>query len=455
MLRILIVFAIVSETCGLRAGAQTAPETLPRPLKAGDAVKYALAHNPQILALRAVVAQDESLYAHAHANEYPAIAGTLQNVLERQQNALGSFYQYGLTPSSKFSENTAQIGATWNITTGGSSQVNAQEAKRLVEAARADLQRAEQQLAGKVATDFYDLAARFDRVLTARADRSYQDALLASAQALQSAGRIAAVDALRAQVDVLRSQARLVSAQAEADNAVEALARTIGAPASTTFAVPEQIPEPSLPAIPLQTLIARARAQRFDVVAARATLAGASLKNTAIDTDLYPAVQVNGAFGNQYSPTEGPLVPGGGNPGFWQFGVSETFSLPLIEYGARRAAHAAARAQIDSANAVLSAAEDSVEFDVRSAFRNALTAATNLQTAKQAVKLGLESARIAQLQYRTGLISYTDAAGAEQSSLTASQELTSARVFYISSVIRLRVALGDQDPLAIAMVTPQ
>lgn len=447
-LRLFIVLALVSETCGSQAGAQ------PQPLSAREAVRYALAHNPHVLALRAVVAQDESLYAHAHAVEFPAIGGTLQNILQRSQNALGNFYQYGVTPSNKFSENTAQIGATWNLTPGGSAQITAQQAKRLVDAARGDLQRAEQQLAGTVTTSFYDLTARFDRVQTAKADRSYQDALLAAAQALENAGRIAAVDAMRAQVDVLRSQTRLVSAQADAANAVEALAQTIGAPAGTTFAVPAEVPEPALPPGTIDALVARARAQRTDIAAARATLANASLANAAIDTDRYPVVQFTGAFGNQYSPTQGPIVPGGGNPGFWLIGVTETFNLPLIEYGARRAAHAAARAQIDSATAALSAAEDAVEFDVRSALRNAQTAATNLQTAKEAAGLGRESARIAQVQYRSGLISYTDAAAAEQSALTASQELTSARVAYISAVIRLLVALGVEDPLAIAAVTP-
>lgn len=454
MLRLLVALAVMSGTCGLRASAQQASQAPQRPLSAGDAVRYALTHNPHILALRAVAAQDESLYAHAHAAEFPAIGGTLQNTLERSQNALGGFYQYGLTPSSKFSENTAQIGATWSLATGGSAQINAQGAKRLVEAARADLQRSEQQLAGTVATGFYDLAARFDRVLTAKADRGYQDALLAAAQALQSAGRIAAVDALRAQVDALRSQARLVSAQAEAANAVEALAQMIGAPASTTFAVPQGVPEPALPEASVDALVARARAQRSDIAAARATLANASLVNAAIDTDRYPVLQFNSAFGNQYSPTQGPIVPGGGNPGFWLVGVSETFTWPLIEYGARHAAHAAAQAQIDSANAALSAAEDAVEFDVRSALRNAQTASTNLQTAKEAARLGRESVRIAQVQYRSGLISYTDAAAAEQSALSASQELTSARVAYVSAVIRLRVALGDVDPSAIAVVAP-
>ena len=66
--------------------------------------------------------------------------------------------------------------------------------------------------------------------------------------------------------------------------------------------------------------------------------------------------------------------------------------------------------------------------------RGAQTAFENLQTSKQAANLGVESSRIAQLQYRNGLISLTDATAA-------------ARANYVSAVVRLRVAVGTDDPL--------
>jgi multidrug efflux system outer membrane protein len=439
--------------CG-GAGAQSAPAPAPQaPLDAPGVVSYALEHSPQILALRAVVAADESVYAHAHAAELPAIAGTLQTTLEKSENAAGIYSQYGVNPASQFSQNTAQIGASWNLPAGGAAQITAQEAKRALEAERNDLRRAEQQLAGTVAAAFYDLAARQETVRVAAGDLDYQKALLDAARSLEHAGRIAPVDTLRAQVNALRGQGRLVTAQADAANAEEALAQSIGAPATTAFAVPAAVPEPPLPAQPIEALIGIASTHRSDVLAARATLANATLANGLIDTDRYPQIQLTGAFGNSYSPTQGPIVPGGGNPGFWQFGVTSSLTLPLIEYGARRAAHAAAQAQITAAGAALSSVEYAVEYDIRRALRNAQTAAANLQTAKEAADLGRESVRIAQLQYRSGLISYTDASAAEQSAVEAAQELTAARVAYITAVIRLRVAVGADDPVAIVRDT--
>ena len=59
----------------------------------------------------------------------------------------------------------------------------------------------------------------------------------------------------------------------------------------------------------------------------------------------------------------------------------------------------------------------------------------------------MESSRIAQLQYRNGLISLTDATAAEQSALQAGTDLITARANYVSAVVRLRVAVGTDDPL--------
>jgi outer membrane protein TolC len=178
---------------------------------------------------------------------------------------------------------------------------------------------------------------------------------------------------------------------------------------------------------------------------ARAELAYARLADAGIDTDRFPQIQVTAAFGNQYSPTTGSIVPGGGNPGFWQIGASETFTLPLIEYGTRRASHAAAHAKIDAAEAALSSAENAVDVEIRQAFRAAQTAGTNLQTSREADALGRESARIARLQYAHGLISLTDATAAEQSALQAATDLVSARVAYAAAIVNLEVAIGAGD----------
>ena len=425
------------------------------PLGLRGAVAYALDHNSAIAQRRATVAQDNATLVRLRAAELPSITGTLQNQLLRSENASGGAYaQFGLSPANEFSQNTAQIASAWNIFTGSSAQIQAQEAKRTLEGAQLDLLRAEQQLAADITTSFYNLAGQHETVRLDEGDRTYQGELLDAARAQERDGRIAQVDVLRAQVNTLRSDVALATARNNEADAREALAQQIGASPDTTFTIDEAIPEPPLPTTPLGAMVAVARDHRSDVLSARAAVAYARLTNANIDTDLLPQVQLTAAFGNEYSPTTvaySPIsgLPSGvrGSPGFWQIGSTATFSVPILDYGTRSAAHHSARALIDANQQTLVVVENGVEVDVRSALRGAQTSYTNLQTSKQAANLGLESSRIAQLQYRNGLISLTDATSAEQSALQAGDDLITARANYVSAVVRLRVAIGADDPL--------
>ena len=458
-MRVLLGAAVVAAAVFVRAPAHAAAAPA-APLDLRGAVRYALEHDPTVLARRATLAQDEATYAKNHAAEFPSLAGTLQNQVSKQNGAYGgTFSQAGLTQTPVFSQNTAQIASSFTLYNGSASQIAAQSSLRTVEAARWDSRRAEQQLASDVATAWYNAVQQRDAVTLAVGDLQYQQELIAAARAQERVGRIAGVDVLRAQVNELRSEANLTSARAAALDAQESLAQRIGAPPDTPFALPKLLPEPPLPARPVDTLVAAAVATRADVTSARAQVAVARLAGAAIDTDLRPQIALNGALGHQETPTTQELVNVNGiptrtglvrsGPGFWLIGASETFTLPFIQYGARRASHAAARAQLASAEAALSSTLGAVEVDVRQSLRAAQTARANLTTAVEADKAGSESARIAQLQYRNGLISLTDATSAQRDALQAASDLVAAHVSYLDALVKLRVAVGTADPLAI------
>jgi outer membrane protein len=429
------------------------------PLDLRAAVAYALDHNTNIASRRATLENDEAQYARDHANEYPPVTGLLQNQITRQSNAAaGSLAQYGLAPAPVFSQNTAQLGSQWTIYNGSNNQILAQRAKRQVETDRGDLLRARQQLAQDVSNAYYTVSVRRETVRLDEADETYQSQLLSVARDNERVGRSAGVDVLRAEVNALRAQAARATAQSDEAAARESLAQTIGAPPEQAFAFDDVLPEPALVTTPLTALILTAQSNRSDITAAVAAVANARLSDSIIDTDRFPTLQVNGAFGNQFSPTQtaainpltGQALPlARGNPGFWSIGATETLQIGLIDYGSRHAQHRAAHAAITSAQTALDNTRYAVETDVRQALRGAQTASANLATNKEASTLGAESARIAQLQYKNGLISLTDATQAERDNLSAQNDLVNARVNYIDAIVRLRVAIGTDDPLAI------
>ena len=453
-----------------------------RPIIALDGygtVAYALRHAPSLLAQEATVTNLDLTYTKDRAAEFPTLTAQLQNQIQKNANTNGSLAQFGLSPASNFSQNTAQLEASYNIYNGG-QQLVTQEAKRQVESAKYELQRLEEQLAITVTNNFYALAALHETVVVDENDLTYERALLSDARASEHVGRVAGVDVLRAQVAVTRAQSGLIQARVNERNARDSLAVQLGAPYGTFFAVPEAIPEPKTPTIAIELLDRIAKLNRPEVLEAKATLQSARLADASVDNDLRPVVTLGGAFGSQVSPTslvqeqqqidaqnaanlasyqtQQQLYPNAiiappvtippvdrNRPGFWQFSISSTFQAPLYDWGQRAAAHHAAKAQIESSVASLYNAYDFVRSDVATAQRNLEAADAQLQLAKASEALGTESARIAQLQYKNGLISFTDATQTEQTALASQNDLVSARATYVTALVRLRVSLAPPD----------
>ncbi len=172
-----------------------------------------------------------------HGAEFPQIAGNLQNQSEKSANYQGTSAQFGVTPLSQFSQNTAQITGQWTLYNGSLNQVLAQEDRRQVESARSDLLRNEDEVAADVAAAFYDLAVKRQTVTLDVANLAYQRDLVEAARANERVGKEAGVDVLRAEVAATRAEASLVTARADDANSSEALASRIGAPLDVGFAI--------------------------------------------------------------------------------------------------------------------------------------------------------------------------------------------------------------------------
>lgn len=440
-----------------------------------ETVRFAMSHNAAIAQRQAAVAQAEATYTRQRAAEYPSVVGSLQNVLEKQNNFGGTLAQYGVTPIPNFSQNTAQIGSQWTLYNGSYNQIVTQEDRRKVEQARADLRDSQSQTTQRIVAMFFAIANRRNLYGLAQANLIYQQALLDVAQANERAGMVAGVDVLRAQVGLQETQIALLSTQSDEASATESLAAEIGASIDTTFAMPAVLPAPPLPAGTLSALVALAQRSRPDVAAAAAQVAVAKLSGATIDTDLLPQVSVYAAFGNQTSPTgfvdeqqqlsllnqECARYPNQiqcigypfanvvrGMPGFWDIGATSTFSLPIIDYGTRAAAHRSANDELRAAELALVAAQTSAQADVVESLRAAQTARATMSYHRKAVDLGTEAARIAKLQYSNGLISLTDTKAAQQTSLQTQADLFDAQIAYINAVVRLRSALGTFDPIS-------
>ncbi len=476
-----LALAVAIAGAVLAAPASVSASTAPgAPLTLSDAVHYALAHDPTVQQNAAAVAQAIEALAKQKMQTFPTVSGQLQNTLSKSNPTYsGSFAQIGITPQTNFSQNTAQVSSQLNVNAGGLSVIQLAESKAQLDQAKATLQRSQDRLASTVTAAFYGISQKNAIVAIDQSDLSYQRILALNAQAKERAGVAAGVDVLRAQVAAEKSASTLTADQAAVEDAKESLAHAIGAPLETLFAIPASVPQPALPQGSVETLISIAQNARPDIRSAQLALRNAQLVRKGFDRELFPNVQLSGAFGNQFSPTGAvydqsiidsdfaqnnaaliaqnlPPLPASdkptvtrGAPGFWNIQATTTFTLPFVDYGARKAERNQDDAALTSANAALDNAKSQAELDVRQSYRAAQTALAQLKYAQDESRLGVEAARIAQLQYQNGIIALSDVSQAEQTSIAAQSDLINARVAYVEAVVNLRVALGTFDPQSI------
>lgn len=431
--------------------ASAAPMTLP------DAVTYALAHSPVVAQKYAAVATAAHSLAQARGNAFPTINGQLSNYMSKSSNFQGVYGIIGGSQQNIYSQNTAQIGTTYTLTTGGLSFLQLTAARANDAQAREDLANTENQVASTVTNAYYDVVQKRAIVSVDEADLSYQNVLAGVAKAKERAGVVAGVDVLKAEVAQNKSASTLVAARADVDNAREALAQAIGSPLDQHFVFPNAITQPPMPKQAVAQLERIALASRPDVKAANESLIAAQTTRKTWARELFPNVQLGASFGNQYSPTSfsgaycNPANPSQctviprGSPGFWSLSAQTTFTLPFVDYNQRHAERVSDDAQVQSAKLLLDQARTQVEVDVRQTYRAAQTALAQLAYAQQEAKLGRESARVATLQYQRGISTLADVIQTQQQSVIAQSDLVNARVAYIDAIVKLRVSLGIYD----------
>ncbi|MHB8230535.1 MAG: TolC family protein, partial [Vulcanimicrobiaceae bacterium] len=101
--------------------------------------------------------------------------------------------------------------------------------------------------------------------------------------------------------------------------------------------------------------------------------------------------------------------------------------------------------QVAAAQVALDSAKSQVALDVRQDYRQAQTALAQIRYAREEARYGVESARIAKLQYQSGIVALTSVLEAEQTARSAQIDLFNARVGYVDAIVKLRVALGIYD----------
>ena len=384
-------------------------------------------------AAHAIVAQDRAqlfptlaLDAQASVSGSGAKSGTLTGT--------GS----GSTIRSGGTSRTFQVGgdASWAPDLWGKIRRTIEAAGASAQASAADVANARLTAQATLAIDYFQLRQTdADKAMLQETVTSYERSLTVT-QNKYNAGVAARSDVLTAQTQLTNAKASLVDldrARTQDEHAIAVL--TGQAPADLSIApIADWTPGP--PTTP--TLVPSAILQRRpDVASAERAAKAANAQVGVAVSAYYPTLNLTGSGGVQSSAIQTLF---NASSTFWSLGASA--SETILDFGARKAAVAQAKANYDQAVAQYRQA-------VLTAFQNvedALAAARVLQDEQalraEAAAQATQNADITLNEYKAGTIDYTAVAAAQATALSARQSLIDIQASRMTSAVDLIQALG-------------
>jgi outer membrane protein len=408
----------------------------------------------------------EELYqaAHAYDSAYLAARSSLDAAQYRLDQRKGlRLPSVGLdvstgrsisnTPNaSTQTANTTSAGATVSGTQtlfNRANDVVIDQAQKLVDVSRSDLDAAEQDLILRVSQAYFDVLAAQDNLATARASLTAISEQVASAKRNFEVGTATITDTREAQARY--DLARFQQIQAENDLLTKRilLDQTVGRAnvMPRPLSIPVIVP-PVTPADP-EEWVQRADAEHPAIRKARLGLEIAKLDTAGAKAGNLPTVTLNGSYGRGHADTRGSVQPGVG----FGYGtqstsgqVSVNLNLPLFTGFQIQNRIKETLVLEDKSQNDLETARRSVAQATRTLYYGVGSGAAQvnaLEAAESSSKLALEAT---ELGFKVGVRVNIDVLNAQAQLYTTQAQLAKARYDLIMSGLRLRQASGRLTP---------
>jgi len=330
---------------------------------------------------------------------------------------------------------TTTLGATWEPDLFGRISSGVGQQKALTEASLGDLNNAILAAQGELALNYVQLRGLDAGKAILDATIASYDKNLTITTNRYNAGVVAKVDVLQAQTQLISARATATDLDRQRAILEHAIAVLVGENPST-FALastPWNRAVPQVPGIVPAALLER----RPDVAAAERRVAAA---NQAIGIEraaFFPTIDLSGNLGTSVSSLSKVLDV---STSVWSLGLRG--ALTLLDFGARRARVAEARASYEQAVAqyrqtVLTAFQD-VEDGLAA---NRVLAAVGQQRT-EAATAAIQVERLTQNQYLAGQIAYSDVIVAQATAFAARRDDVQAMVDRQTAAISLIQAIG-------------
>ena len=395
-------------------------------------------NNQNVAAAAAAYDQARALVREARASLFPTVD------LSAGANRAGSFgsgtttiiggntVTTGANGSRRYS---VSLGATWEPDLWGRIRNTISQQRALAEASEADLANATLSAQGELAADYLQLRGiEHQKAILDATVSAYARALQITTNRYNQ-GVVARVDVLQAQTQLESARANAADLERQRAAFEHAIAVLVGENPSS-FSLPAASWSPTVPDVPgivPSVLLER----RPDIAAAERRVAAANANIGVQRSAFFPTLGLSGDLGTQSSRL-GSLFTAASS--IWSLGL--TAAETLLDFGARSARVAQARAQYDQAVAnyrqtVLTAFQQTED---ELAAARVLAYVANQRTSAAAAANRVEA--LTQNQYLAGQIAYSDVIVAQTTALSARQTEASALVDRQLAAVSLIQAIG-------------
>lgn len=263
-----------------------------------------------------------------------------------------------------------------------------------LQAARADLDVARDQVSEQVARA-YLASLREDAALeTARANVELSQALLRLAQSQKDAGTGTGIEVTRAQVQLANDQQRLTVAENNRRRALLQLMRAMGIDLNMDVELTDKLAYAPVDVGAVEALLDAARKARSDLKAQQQHEQNARINYSAVEAERLPSIAAFGDYG-----TIGSEIVGA-HP---THTIGVQLKVPLFDGGRRASRRQESLAQIRQEEIRTRDLGLQVELDVRLALDSLRSAESQVQTAREGLTLAQSELEQAQRRYQAGV----------------------------------------------------
>jgi outer membrane protein len=418
-----------AEEKGKQTPTQPAPVDLSQPLTLDRAVKIALENQQTLGIARSQLESARARQTSARAQYFPSIAPTFE--YSNQLTTIGG-------TTGTFDTKVAQIGLRQMIFDMGKREENVKASRAQVQASQFNIANTRQQIVSDVTTDYYELLRRRELVEVAEAGAERARTNLEATRAFVEAGTSPKKDILQAEADHETAKVNLIQAQ----NNVRLAASNLKSSMGILSMMPLNIPNVEVPA-PDPTPDTRSAAEYVNVAFQKRSDLKRDRANIQADRHDVRISEINAGFQVQADFTEGYRVypDTGENRAF-----VTSFSYPLFDAGARRAAVQQSRAFLEQSQRQLELSRQSIQLEVEQSYLVREESRIRTQAADAALRAAKENYAAAVASRAEGAGNILDVITAQTQLVTAETNAVQAIYDFHTADARLKRAIAENDP---------